>query len=265
MSFGPQLFGADAINAMAQGADDGVREVFSHWTEPGEDDGKLNVWSTCKIDGKWFPGVGDLKDAGACIAIPKATRSLVTDKLRSLGKNNTRQIHHGYAAAEIDIEVRMWTPAQWQAFKAYLPQIDPARKVKRTITSRKQVQGAPNLRTSVTLTGSGREVASTTTIPSVLPAPTTVTTTSEVEEIPSHTIEHPDLSMLNISQIYITSISTPDDVEDGGVRTIRIRGIEVVKPPTGNKVVSKGISTSTQLNNDSDVLPEFKLNTGPTG
>lgn len=243
-------------------------EVLQFWTEPEDRDGKLTAWSCLRMDGKFFPGVDSLDDPGACIAIPRATRQLVTDKLKSLGRNNTRQLHHGYAAADVEIEVRIWSIEQWRAWLKYLPQIDPARKITKTTKTSKIVTAAgppAPVESVVSLAPSastGDVVTITTTTSDTATA--TVTETKTTSEIPAHSIDHPDLSMLGIASIYITSISTPEEVEDGGVRTIRIKGIEVVKPKTGNKVVSKPVaSVGERLNSDADVLPEFKLDTGP--
>lgn len=239
-------------------------EVLQFWSEPEDRDGKLTVWSCCKLDGKFFPGVDSLDDEGACIAIPRTVRELNLDKLKSKGRNVTRLIHEGYKAAEIEIEVRIWKIEQWRKWLSYLPKIDPARKITKTQTVQKVVKVSASAPIESVIQSAPTGDVTVATAEAAGPFIETKRETVTTQEIPAHTIEHPDLEPFGISSIFITSISTPGDVEDGGVRTIRIRATEIVKPTTGNKAVAKSVaSAGERLNRDADVLPEFKLDTGP--
>lgn len=240
-----------------------MADVLQHWTEPGDRDGRYNIWSTCKIDGLWFPGCADLDDPGVCEAIPRCDRALLTDKHQSLGRNNARQLHHGYAQSNIEITVRLHTPEQWAAWLKFFPSIDPARKVKKTTTTKKVVlaAGPPAPAESVVSLMSAASVGDVvpiTTTTSDTPT-ATVKETKTTQEIPSHTLGHPFTDPLGIKGIYITWISTPEI--DDQIATIKIKAVEIIK--SDKKPVSKGISISEKLGNDDDVNPAFKLDARP--
>lgn len=249
-------------------------EVLQFWTEPEDRDGKLNVWSTCKIDGLWFPGKSDIDDPGVCKAFPRSRRVLDREKLKSHGRSTTRLLYHGYLAADVEIEVEIWTIEQYRAYLAFLPKIDPARKITKTTKTSKIViaQGPPAPVESVIVDSSGRPVSRSSgtqsqaiyTVTTSDTPTTTVTETKTTDEIPAHSIDHPDLAALSIRHLYFYEVPTPDPPEDGGVRRVVLKATEITKPASGNKVVSKPIaSVGERLNNDADVLPEFKLDTGP--
>lgn len=239
-------------------AADRLLDVLQFWSEPEDRDGKLTVWSTCKIDGQFFPGVDSLDDPGACIAVPKARRELVTDKLKPVNRSNSSLVWRGYKPAMIEITVRVWTIAQWRALLQYLPTINPSRKITRTMTTQRTVTvagpPAPVVVADEKVGASVKEAGA---------APTGKTTEAHsIEQIPAHAIEHPDLALLGIASCYFTAIETPEAPEDGGVRTIKIHATEIVRGTKGAPARSVA-TTSQRLGNDADVLPEFKLDRGP--
>jgi len=243
-------------------------DLLQFWSEPEDRDGKLTVWSTLKLDGKFFPGVADLDNPGACIAIPHATRELITDKLKPINRNNSSLLYKGHAMAKIDITVRIWTIEQWRAFLNYLPKINPSSKIKKTVKVKKTVLlAAPatdlaGAQTATNTLAEGPLQPTTDTADALTEAKYTVTKTTE--EIPSHTIEHPFLEALGITMCYITSISTPDDDSTEGVRTIKIQATEIIKSDKKN-VAKKVADISRVVNDDSDTRNDFKLNRGPNG
>lgn len=240
---------------------DRLLEVLQFWSEPEDRDGKLNVWSTAKIDGKFFPGVDSLDDKGACICVPRTARHLEKEKLKAIGRQKQRLLHHGIVAAEIEFEVAIWTIEQWRAYLSYLPKIDPARHNAKTTTKTEFKQtGPPAPQESVVAVSAAGDVSTTEAV-AAGPFVEKSTTTTTTQEIVSHALEHPDTDPLGIRQIYFTEISTPEPPEDGGVRRIRLRATEIVS--ADNRFVTKKVSGQKKATDKADVRDDFKLGRKP--
>jgi hypothetical protein len=101
-------------------------EANDFWAGGGTYEGKLGPWAVMRLNGRWFPGQTNIDSVGVIpVFIDDGEKSYKEDKQKVRGLHGHRQIYNGYVAARFVVRCRIMTPAQWAAFKAYLPVIDP--------------------------------------------------------------------------------------------------------------------------------------------
>lgn len=72
-------------------------------------------WDTLLLGGVIVPGIPRLK-------VP---RKMALDKKKSKAASGATITFQGYEAVDVDIEVRIWTPLQWQQWQELMSQIEP--------------------------------------------------------------------------------------------------------------------------------------------
>lgn len=105
----------------AAGAD---RDSF--WAGGGSAEGKLGPWNTITLDGRVFPDADGYEDPRACaVRVSGEAIHYEIDKQKAHGKSGQRFGVGGYAPQPFVLEVRIWRPEQWAAYKAYISVIAP--------------------------------------------------------------------------------------------------------------------------------------------
>lgn len=230
------LFGADAFEALAAGAVQGAREGgFPFWCDDEITNlssyeeairkrgrqGQLTVWNTILLGGKVFPGVASREDAGACICIPTSARARYgidrqkvqtetpAERKARVAKKGPepppvhRLISEGYTPGPVALKVGMWRREQYDAYRAYLPTINPRLK--------------ENL----------------------------------LRALP---IDHPDLTDLGITSIFINDVPIPEWDSTWGLRWVEIGAHEIFDPSPKSSNVAQTIKpTKLDINNNSGV------------
>lgn len=108
-------------NALGTAAD-----TAAFWGGGGPREGKLGPWSTLRLDGDIFPGVKTWDDPGACpVEIDSGELQYRIDVQRIKKADGHRLVVDGYQPTPFTAKVKIYTPAQWAAFKAYLSKISP--------------------------------------------------------------------------------------------------------------------------------------------
>lgn len=101
-------------------------EANDFWAGGGTYEGTLGPWAVMRLNGRFFPGQTNIDSAGVIpVFIDDGKKAYKEDKQKVRGQHGHRQVYNGYIAARFLVRCRIMTPAQWSAFKAYLPEIDP--------------------------------------------------------------------------------------------------------------------------------------------
>lgn len=222
------------------------------WAGDGSAEGRLGPWSTLLLDGLVFPGVTSAEDPGACpVDIDEGEVRYRIDPQKMRGHDGHRLVVEGYEPTPIPAKVRIYTEAQWQAFKAYLPQISP--KIPRT-RQKVDAKGKPVTRqpTKTITTNTPLAIAAPVQAPLLDTAGIEQTTTIKVGKPvpvmesyrPSFTASHPVLDAYGIVKVYINIITFPREGDGRLIRVVKLNLWEIwdIKKPsdaTGNSAALK--------------------------
>lgn len=210
------------------------------WGGGGQFEGKLGPWNTLRIDAQVFPGCSDYGDPGACPVEISGMVKYKIDSQKAHGHDGHKLVANGYEPTQCTAMIRIYTPAQWQAFIRYLPKINP--KVPRT-RPKVDSKGKPVMTQATATVGVLAADAPFTTVVAAGAGPRVVNVGAPVQVIesyrPSYTAEHPWLAMYGITRVYINEITFPEE-SDGSrmIRAVKMTMWEVwdIKKPTGAAV-----------------------------
>lgn len=120
---------ADFFETMAQNLRQALGtavDTAAFWGGGGPYEGRLGPHSTLRLDGDIFPGVKSWDDPGACpVEIDSGELMYRIDVQRVKNKGGHRLVVEGYQPTPINAKVKIVTPAQWAAYRAYLGKISP--------------------------------------------------------------------------------------------------------------------------------------------
>ena len=210
------------------------------WSGGGQWEGKLGPWSTLKLDGLVFPGVKDASDPGACpVEITGEVRYAI-DRKKIKGHDGHKLTAEGFEPTKCVATVKIYSEAQYAAFRAYLPTISP--KIPR---SRPKVDSKGKVVTKDVIVSTSARTNSTpqnltdqhiTTIPQV---PVTKKVPVIESYRPAFAAEHPWLNDYGIGKVYINEISFPSDGDGRMIRVVKMSLWEVFDIKKGGGSVVK--------------------------
>lgn len=95
------------------------------WSGGGDDEGRLGLWAVMRLADQYFPGRDSLDDPGVCpVEISGEVRYRI-DSQKPKGKSGHRLVVEGYEPTKCSAKVLIYTEAQWAAYVAYFPTINP--------------------------------------------------------------------------------------------------------------------------------------------
>jgi len=119
----PQFTPALEALATAESAD-----TYGFWYGDPAHEGQLGPWNTLRSDGPLgpiFPGAKDYTDPKACGVRVRGKVAYRVDHPKIKKSDGHRLVIEGYQPDALEIEVWIWTPAQYAAYLAVLPLISP--------------------------------------------------------------------------------------------------------------------------------------------
>lgn len=227
------------------------------WQSPGYIGNTFynNPWSTFFLNG--------LDDASQCPGLVdvRITRQRAIDKKKPAGSDVGTVTIHGINPAEFDIDVLIWTPDQWVAFKTWLS-TPRSRTSTKTVTTQVPSKSKPGSTTTVIGTktdANGNRAPITQTIPqsNTTNQTKTVSTSVNVPFLPKAgknppvpwNCYHPVLSLHGIGQLVIIGMTGPHKHSITRSKIITLKCVEWAVPATGKKNV-----TNTDTSSHGNVL-----------
>lgn len=98
------------------------------WAGGGSSEGKKGPWAVLRINDKVFPGVSSEDDPGACVVQLQGGVRYRIDSQKVKGKSGHRLVSEAYEPTVVHAMVRVYNAAQWAAYRAYFPTINPKLK-----------------------------------------------------------------------------------------------------------------------------------------
>ena len=174
-----------------------------------------NPWDVVKLLGETLPGICRVK----------ATPRLATDVQKPNGGDAAAIILRGYTPAQVEIEITMWTAAQWKRLQSMVPswwrRPNKTSDLQLASVTKKQAKEAKKTENLNLQIGAA------------------------AIEAAAVSIFHPALALLNINQVVVTEISAPEPGPQPQTIVVRMKCYEfIARSNVTTTTVTQGTKTS---------------------
>lgn len=163
-----------------------------------------NPWDTATLGGYQLPGLVKVR----------ATPEVQVDRQKVHGSNKTALVLNGYLPGSIDVEVKVWTPEQWDVLSEAIDNL--WRKRERKLAEVET--GGTRPKTKAEAAAQENAVAASQT------AKAGAATQASVSLL------WPGLNAYGVKAVIIAGVSLPEDGPEPGTKVVRFKCIEYVPP-----------------------------------
>jgi hypothetical protein len=181
-----------------------------------------NPWDLVILNGFRSPGVATVK------CIPQVKIDLPKEVARDGGPATEK----GHVPAKVDIQIKIWTPDQWDAMQNLM----------------EAIWRQPGQKYRLELVGG------------ILPQTSTTGTGDKTKAKPAITIAHPCCALYGVTAVMLESPESPDSAPEVGAKIIRLKGVQYIarsNQPADRKVRGARVPLAPELQGTKSA-PPFK-------